>query len=534
MAKIDFRPGVTKEKTPLTVGAGYIDSNLIRFRSGKPCPIGGWTQYFPTSLTGVCRAIKEFADLAGNTIKAFATNDEVYLIVAGTLYTITPSGFSPGAPDAYYATGFGIGGFGTLGFGLSGPPSTDPLFQILNQPLLWSLDNFGEDLILCPYSDVRNPGPIYIWYGNSGPGQPAKLLSDDPAATAVPILCRGCFVNAQSEQLMAVGANPYDGTVPDPMLIRWSDVASETDWLPTQANSAGDYRLSIGSEIIGWLNMYYETLFWTDQAIYTAQYTGTNNVYSFNPISVKGISIISPRAAISNGSQAFWMDSNAFFTYNGSVVEIDCPLKQFVFADINRKQAFKIHSAHNHSFSEVKWFYPSIAGNGECDSYVKFNYKDGVWDNGKMSRTAWSDSTTPSGQAAAPLATDPAGVIWQHESGVDAGTQPMPWSLTSGDIDIEDGAQYVLLNRLINDFEWLGPAKNLQQIALDIRTKQSSNQTPRVAKTVQLVPGDNNKGYVNARVRGRRVSFRIYNPGVLGTFWIGGTLQADFQADGEV
>lgn len=69
--------------------------------------------------------------------------------------------------------------------------------------------------------------------------------------------------------------------------------------------------------------MYYETLFWTDQAIYTAQYTGTNNVYSFNPISVKGISIISPRAAISNGSQAFWMDSNAFFTYNGSVVTHD-------------------------------------------------------------------------------------------------------------------------------------------------------------------------------------------------------------------
>lgn len=527
MAKLVLAPGITKESTPLSVGAGYVDSSLIRFRNGQAAPVFGWILYTANQLSGTCRAIHEYSNNSGTAIKAFGTNAGLYALIADTLYNITPDGFAPGSADAYFATGFGVGGYGLLGFGLSGSPSTDPLLQILNQPLIWSLDNFGQDLIACPYADIRNPGPIYVWHGATGGGQQATLLMDDPSAINVPILACGCFVSAQSEQLIAVSTNPFDGTAIDPMLIRWSDIESETDWFPTQANSAGDYRLPIGSFIVGWLNTYYETLFWTDKAIYSMQFSNTNAVFSFNPISVKGISMISPRAAISNGSQVYWMDNGAFFFYNGSVNELPCTLKKFVYDNINRMQKFKIYAAHNHSYSEVWWFYPSI-NSSEIDSYVMYNYQSGVWANGLLARTAWSDATEY------PLATNSTGNIYQHETGVDAAGEPLPYSLTSGDIDIDNGQQYVLLNRLICDYNWTGSAGPAQQLSIDIRVKQSSDQPARVAKTVQVVPVDNNKGYTDARVRGRRVSFRTYNPGVTGSFWTAGTTQADFQPDGEV
>ncbi len=544
---INFNPGINKEETSYSVGQGFIDSNLIRWRGANAAIINGWYQRtISQNLSGICRSIHEFSTLTGTDLVAFGTSSKLYVLSGDQIYDITPQGFVPGPASASVATGWGIGTWGTPGasgggWGLPRVSNSDPFAQVVQQPLIWSLDNFGEDLVAAPYADVGNPGPIYIWDPSAGFGNPAKaLISNSLSDGGVPSLCRGVFVSPQTQVLIAVGCCPYGSNYPDPMQIRWCDLEDFYTWIPAAGNSAGGYRLPSGSYIVGWLNMYYETLFFTDTTVYSMQLV-PNYVFGFNPVG-QGMSLISPKAAYSNGSLTMWMDNGSFYQYSGSVTELPCPLKSFLFGngsgsleqtgDLDRSQAFKIYSAGNHSYSEVSWFYPSVNGNGEVDSYVKYNYATGLWDNGTLARTAWSDS----GHLENPIAVDPSGNVYMHEYGTDqqliSGNVALPWSLTTGDICIQGGDVYTLLQRIIPDFVWQGVGGKYQEIMCDVRVKESSNSTPRVVKTFTITPNDNNRGYFDMKVRGRRVSFRFYASSNPGTAWTLGKLQAVAQPNG--
>ena len=42
LTKVQFKPGVNRESTSFADAQGWFDSNLIRFRKGRPEKIGGW------------------------------------------------------------------------------------------------------------------------------------------------------------------------------------------------------------------------------------------------------------------------------------------------------------------------------------------------------------------------------------------------------------------------------------------------------------------------------------------------------------
>ena len=530
MAKLNLVPGVRKSQSPLQVGLGFQDCSLIRFHEGNAQTVGGWTTLTASTLTGVCRSIHEWSTLSGSDLIAFGTNSHVYVYSSGSLYDITPVDFissGGGLVDATVAVGWGIGGWGISPWGGPGTPAANPFDQIILEPTIWSLDNFGELLILNPHADIFDPGHLYVWDPNGGFSQRATLLSANALATDVPEWAGGMYVSNQSEQIVAFGTPPFRGRQPDPLQIRWSDIADPYDWTPSTSNSAGDYRLPSGSFIIGINQSYYETLFFTDTTVYTAQYTGTTAVFAFNPIA-QGVSMIAPKASVTTGSVVYWCDQNTFWQYNGSVTELDCPMKEFFFSNINRLQRFKIHAALNQDYSEVWWFYPSI-NSTEIDSYIVYNYRDNVWANGLLNRTAWSNT----GRNQFPIATDENGNIWLQEYGNDANGTPMLWTLTSGDIDTNDGETYTTLWRLISDIQYTGTNGPYQSMALDIRTKRTSNDVYLVAKTVELNPDDSNDGYTDVKVRGRRISLKWYNPGVTGTGFIMGKGQVEFVSSGK-
>lgn len=90
LMKLDFLPGVNKENTPYSVEGGWVDSDKIRFRSGKPEKIGGWAKYLSTQLDGVVRHTHVFRTLDGTIYTVFASNSKVYLETGGSLTDITP------------------------------------------------------------------------------------------------------------------------------------------------------------------------------------------------------------------------------------------------------------------------------------------------------------------------------------------------------------------------------------------------------------------------------------------------------------
>jgi len=102
--KLKFRPGVNKENTPYTQEGDWVDSDKIRFRSGKPEKMGGWQKYIDQRLEGTPRASYVWRTLNGTIYTAFATNSKVYIETGGEVTDITPARATSSLTDALETT----------------------------------------------------------------------------------------------------------------------------------------------------------------------------------------------------------------------------------------------------------------------------------------------------------------------------------------------------------------------------------------------------------------------------------------------
>ena len=62
LVKFQFKPGINKEVTAYANDGGWLDSDKIRFRLGRPEKIGGWAKNSPNTFDGTCRAIHTYKD----------------------------------------------------------------------------------------------------------------------------------------------------------------------------------------------------------------------------------------------------------------------------------------------------------------------------------------------------------------------------------------------------------------------------------------------------------------------------------------
>lgn len=90
LTKLVFRPGINRETTAYANEGGWWDSNLVRFRAGKPESIGGWTKYTTTTMQGVGRTLFTWVALDGTIYTGLGTNLKYYIISGGGLNDITP------------------------------------------------------------------------------------------------------------------------------------------------------------------------------------------------------------------------------------------------------------------------------------------------------------------------------------------------------------------------------------------------------------------------------------------------------------
>lgn len=93
LQKLQFRPGLNREGTDYSNEGGWYDGDKIRFRSGFPEKIGGWTQLSSAQFAGVCRDIWVWADGdlgAGATYIGVGTNLKYYIYYGGTYNDVTP------------------------------------------------------------------------------------------------------------------------------------------------------------------------------------------------------------------------------------------------------------------------------------------------------------------------------------------------------------------------------------------------------------------------------------------------------------
>ena len=396
--------GYYNDITPLAAAAATINTNPFSTTSGSRLVTVTDTSHGASAGTYVTFA--GATDTGGILAATLNTAFEVITLIDGNTYTIistttatsTAVGGGASVTAAYdiaaggsiYTVGVGWGA-GPWSRGTWGSAST---VGVGVQLRLWSIDNFGQDLVFAP----RN-GVIYYWAKDTTTYPKAITL----AAASTAAGYGGTYVPSQTLQILtsgiqrfglAFGANPYDPTTPsttfDPMLVRWSDQENIYDWVPTTFNQSGEQRLSNGSTIVTAVHSRQENIVFTDTAVFVMQYIGPPYIWGFQLIT-DNVSIASPNAVVSANNITYWMGFDKFYTYSGRVDTLDCTIWKYIYNNINKDQMYQIVSGTNAGYGEVWWFYPS-AGSLVNDSYAIYNYSERIWYYGSLSRTAWLDS----------------------------------------------------------------------------------------------------------------------------------------------
>ena len=394
--------------------------------------------------------------------------------------------------DTYVeSTGWGAGLWGASTWG-----SATALSET-NQLRLWSHDAFGEDLIINP----RNGG-IYYWDESSGLSSPAVNITTLAGANLAPTKGIQTIVSDVDRHVIVLGADPIVGSARsgsiDPLLIAFSDQESATEWEPTSTNTAGSLRLSSGSQIVGGLRSRQETLIWTDTSLYSMQFVGAPFTFGINLIN-ENVGLISPNGVVNAPDSVYWMARDGFYSYSGSVSRLTCSVLNYVLDNFNQGQAFKVVAFTNREFNEVGWFYPS-SSSSENDRYVVYNYLEGAWSIGELSRTAWLDDGIFQKPRAAGKDSS-VNYVYTHENSDDADGLPMDnVFIESGDIDIDDGEKFGFVKKIIPDVKFFGDNSSAGQINFVLKTRNfpgdslSTNSTNNVTSSTQ-------QNYVRARSR---------------------------------
>jgi hypothetical protein len=455
----------------------------------------------------------------------------------GTTFTGCVRGV--GSTAMAYASGTTVNQYsGATGWGAAASAGLGVDLQLR----LWSQDNYGQDLLINPRG-----GAIYLWKVNPSPStydravllsstSPSPYTTDDDC----PEICNSIAVSDSSRFVIAFGCNDYGLTALDPLLIRWSNQEDYATWTPAATNQAGSYRLSTGSSIVAHQQTRQEILVWTDAALYSMQYLGPPYVWGFQIMS-DNTSIAGPNVTATASNITYWMGLDKFYMYSGRVETLYCPLRQYIFGDINLQQQYQFFAGTNEGFNEVWWFYCS-ANSTAIDRYVVYNHLEKIWSYGNLARTAWLD--TPLRDF--PSAAGYDGQLIYHEDGVDDATTnpPSPISayIQSADANIGDGHNYGFVWRMIPDVTFDGSTVNNPSVTMTLKPRQNPGANYSAAATPTVTSTQNYQAQRNytvqqfteivyVRVRGRQMAFRISSDG-LGVQWQLGVPSLDIRPDG--
>lgn len=426
-----------------------------------------------------------------------------------------------GGVDNAAAIGWGSGGYGRQGYGtpLSSGSGLVPLDE-------WSLDLWGEDLMAC-----RRGGKIYWWDEDLGltATQVDRTSVRMVPVTAAPSVNNLILVSQPSRHLVSFGCTNIAGSF-SPLNVRWSNQEDFNNWDPTVSvvggNTSGEQLIRGGSQIIGAAQTRGEIIILTDDPVYIMRYAGDPFTFSFDQVGDHA-GAVSQHSMIDVQGTLYWMGIGDFHKYDGRVQTINCDLQDAMFKtgnkeSLNFNQKEKVFCGVNSQFNEIIWFYPADTAT-ECSRYVIHNYLENTWYDGAMDRTVWVDH----GIFDKPYAVDTSGALYVQETGVDNGAQALPFFFETSYFDLQDGTDFVFIDRVVPDFKRIPTGK---QLNMYITTKRYPQDPNPVVKGPYTIQSDTQK--ISLRARGRQAKLR-FESSANGVDFEMGLLKVGIKPDGK-
>lgn len=430
--------------------------------------------------------------------------------------------------------GYGSANYSSGAFGVG-----VPALSVQGTPITaadWSLDNAGNFLVAIPQN-----GPVYYWAPEVGYTTALVVANANS-----PMVNRGGFISQPQQILMLFGATNLNG-VQDPLLVRWSDSASLTLWIPSPQTFSGSFRVPTGSLLIGGLQAPLYAVVWTDVDVWTATWVGQPLIWAWLRAGT-GCGLIGQHAADVQQGVVYWCGPTNFYQLGSAgVTPLPCSVWDFIFDNIDKTNQTKVRAASNSYFNEISWFFPlsqaactqfGLTYTGENNAYVKLHIGEGneyEWDYGLLGRTAWVDTTA----LGAPIGVDGMGNLLQHETSFDAAGVPINAYLETGYFTIGDGSDLAIVDYVLPDIKWNAGTQTAAGTLLFTfyTTDYPSPQTnfSGGARTGERIYGPfqvtQATQFINTRMRGRFWRCRIESND-LGTFWRIGKIKFRWGASG--
>lgn len=485
---IKLPPGQFANGTERQSAGRWRLASLVRWHDGTLQPVGGWEQHGPDTLSAKIRTMHGWRGndgyrryAAGSGTGLYAVNREKRII------DITPSGLLTGRVTAKQAIGYGVGPYGRGAYGSDYTPSVMRL-----NAALWTLDNWGEELIACLDSDGR----IFKW-----------SLDESSAATVIANAPTGCLGAIVTDQRFLMTLAPGG----DGRKVQWSDRADYDTWTPSATNEAGDYDLVTTGQIVAARSFQGETLILTDADAHRATYVGPQLVYEFERVGA-GCGLIGRNAVAAFDQGLVWMGEGGFHVYQGGQVQdLPCDVADYVFSDLSPFTRSHIYAVNNSEYAEIWWFYGSD-GSEDNDRYVAWNYQLGTWMTGNLARTAGVDR----GVYPKPVLAGTDLKLYDHERGTVPSGNPV--FAQTGPIEVNSGEGVVTATRLYPDEDTQG------EVTATFKTRQYPNATETSHGPYTMA------NPTPVRFTGRQVVMRV--DGVLGADFRVGSQRLDVQPRG--
>ena len=451
-----------------------------------------------------------------------------------------------GPAEQTYGYGWGIDTWSSGAWGEAASASNVSL-----EPGLWSLSNYGEVLV----ATIAN-GKTFTWNA----GDAARLTTRASTTTSGfettnnPTATRITLVSPTTRHLIHLGTETTigDSTTQDDMFIRFSDQENINLYTPTAVNTAGSQRLQDGTKIIGSLKAKENILVWTDNALYTMKFVGSPFTFGFEQVGTN-CGLIGKNAAVEIDGMAFWMSSNGFFMFDGTVKSMPCSVEDYVYDQIDTTKGQQIYAGIDNLHTEVIWYYTTTDSDYN-NQYVVYNYGESsnyqmpVWYTGDEARTTWIDATIYPNPIATKFNSTETGtfpvivgesglgqtVLFEHHVGTDqvnpdGSTTTVTSFIKSYDFDLNiqgtNGEVFLAMRRFVPDFKDLqGNAK----VTLAVKRYPQDSETVTNLSPFTITSSTEKK---DTRARGRFCNIKIENQEVSET-WRFGTLRLDLQPDG--
>jgi len=532
----DVTPLSTTLAAVFTMTSGTTIVNVLS--TGNGCIAGDFVTFSSVSGVSVSNtAINNTSMAAQFEVQSVvnANNFKISLDTLGTPGTVTTSGSAASAAFqinigydySTFGNGWSAGSWGSSTWGTPRNQSVPSQYQ-----RIWKLDNFGQDLI----ATISGGKTYYLststFLANPG-ATPASLITQAPNKSNYMV------VDAVNRSVVFFGTEttPGSSSTYDPMTVLFSSQETYTDYIPTAVNTAGFQRLSHGNEIITAVPTRGNVLILTNVSAHAMQYVGPPYTFGFSQIG-SNCGAISPHCGIEAQNVVFWMSTNAFYMFDGTVKQIPCSVQDYVFNNINFNEGAAIFAGSNSKFSEVSWFYPS--GNSNyIDSVVTYNYRENVWTIGTLARTTWADKDIFD----YPLATeyypdsilsnvsptvygltDGTSTLWYQENGANAGSSAMTAYIQTADIAITEGDDFMFVKKVLPDFKNVNGSLQMQVNVINYPQATSYTQANLTVFSTTT--------YLSLRARGRFITVKLQSSN-LGDTWRLGTASIEVQPDGK-